>query len=253
MNKKTYLVTGEIGFIGSNLCLSLLKANAIVTVIDNYDDYYNPLIKVANYISLAKFENFDFIDSDILNIDSYQSRLLPKYDGLIHLAAVPGVRNSFKNPERTFDVNVNGTTKMCELATKMSIPKFVLASSSSVYGINERVPWSESDKSLIPISPYAESKLKAEAICQEYSNKYNTGYDILRFFSVYGPNQRPDLAILKFISLIKRGKKFLSLVMAILIEIIHMWMISCQVYLKHFITITKDAKYLISETGKKFL
>ncbi len=205
--KHNYLITGGIGFIGSNLTCKLLQNNHQVTVIDNFDSYYDPKIKIKNLKRLDKFDNFSFKNLDILKFELCKRQLNEKFSAIVHLAAYPGVRNSFIKPKKAYHVNVKGTENMCKLAVQKKITKFIFTSSSSVYGINPNIPWSENDQSLFPISPYAKSKLEAELICKKYSNNHNISFDILRLFSVYGQNQRPDLAIMKFISLILQNKE----------------------------------------------
>lgn len=188
------LVTGGAGFIGSNLITELLK-NFKVTAIDNFDDFYSRQQKELNLKPLLKKENFCFIQGDIR-----QNTDLEKASGIdiiIHLAAKAGVRPSIKNPILYQDVNVSGTQTLLEFAKSREIKQFIFASSSSVYGINEHVPWNEEEK-LLPISPYASTKLSGEMLGHVYSKLYGIRFLALRFFTVYGPGQRPDLAIHKF-------------------------------------------------------
>lgn len=191
------LVTGGAGFIGSSLIDKLLKdkGNYILSV-DNFDDFYSKEIKLLNQVNHYNSENFQFYEFDIRNIDNL--KIDKKIDCVVHLAAKAGVRPSVSYPLEFFDVNVNGTIAMLEFAKKNNIKQFVFASSSSVYGINKEIPWKECQLDLLPISPYATSKLACENIGFTYSHLYNVRFVGLRFFTVFGPRQRPDLAINKF-------------------------------------------------------
>lgn len=195
------LVTGGAGFIGSNLIGELLKSFK-VTTIDNFDDFYPRKQKELNLSFLQKNENFSFIEGDIRNTADLEQTL--DVDIIIHLAAKAGVRPSIKNPILYQDVNVSGTQTLLEFAKSRNIKQFIFASSSSVYGINENVPWNEEEK-LLPISPYASTKLSGEMLGHVYSNLYGIRFLALRFFTVYGPGQRPDLAIHKFFKSILNG------------------------------------------------
>ena len=191
---KHIFVTGGAGFIGSNLIRSLLQ-NYRVTTIDNFDDFYSRKQKELNLKSLLAHNNFAFIEGDIRNDQDLEKA--KDVDVIIHLAAKAGVRPSIKNPILYQDVNVSGTQTLLEFARRRGIKQFVFASSSSVYGINENVPWNEEEK-LLPISPYASTKLSGEMLGHVYSKLYGIRFLALRFFTVYGPGQRPDLAIHKF-------------------------------------------------------
>ncbi|QQR99310.1 MAG: GDP-mannose 4,6-dehydratase [Sphingobacteriales bacterium] len=191
------LVTGGAGFIGSSLIDSLLldKENYILSI-DNYDDFYDIAIKKSNQKNHFENPNFRFIQTDIRKINDI--KLDKEIDCIIHLAAKAGVRPSIEDAHEYFDTNINGTLAMLEFAKKNKIQQFIFASSSSVYGINQNIPWSENETDMLPISPYASSKLAAEKIGFTYSYLYNIRFIALRFFTVYGPKQRPDLAIQKF-------------------------------------------------------
>lgn len=190
------LVTGGAGFIGSTLIDRLLLDNHTVLSIDNYDTFYDKKLKVLNQKKHFEHPNFSFIEVDIRAIDSVE---IPyKIDCIIHIAAKAGVIQSIANAKEYFDVNVNGTLAMLEFAKNHNIKQFLFASSSSVYGVNKNVPWTESELDLQPISPYASSKLACEKIGFTYSHLYGIRFLALRFFTVYGPRQRPDLAINKF-------------------------------------------------------
>jgi UDP-glucuronate 4-epimerase len=202
--KKRILVTGAAGFIGSNLTRSLLnKGNVQVIGLDNFDDFYSREQKEMNMSAFISNENFSFFEGDIRNMDDLLA--LPEMDVIVHLAAKAGVRPSILNPVLYQDVNVAGTQNLLEFARQKDIKQFVFASSSSVYGINEQVPWTEEDK-LLPISPYASTKLSCEMLGHVYSHLYGIRFLALRFFTVYGPAQRPDLAIHKFFNFILKGK-----------------------------------------------
>jgi UDP-glucuronate 4-epimerase len=201
------IVTGGAGFIGSNLCQRLIEDSHLVYCIDSFDDFYPKEIKIKNISGLTESDNFTLIEDDINN---EFSKKLPQqdYDILIHLAAKAGVRNSFNNPDEYYRTNVNGTYNTLYEAKKINIKKVIFSSSSSVYGnINGDFPISE-NTSLFPISPYAKTKMAGEKICQEFSITHNISITSLRFFSVYGKNQRPDLLFHKLINCIKNDKKF---------------------------------------------
>lgn len=190
------LVTGGAGFIGSTLIDRLLLDNHTVLSIDNYDPFYDKKLKISNQENHFEHPNFSFIEVDIRAIDTV--KIPYTIDCIIHIAAKAGVIQSIVNAKEYFDVNVNGTLALLEFAKNNNIKQFLFASSSSVYGVNKNVPWTESELDLQPISPYASSKLACEKIGFTYSHLYNIRFLALRFFTVYGPRQRPDLAINKF-------------------------------------------------------
>lgn len=193
------LVIGGAGFIGSHLVTALLKQNEEVISVDNFDSFYPRSIKESNIKEHFHSKQFLFIEEDILNADTiYEKIKEKKIDLIIHLAAKAGVRPSIENPVEYHKVNAEGTLRMLELARKLDVKKFIFASSSSVYGENPNIPWKESDLDLRPISPYASSKISAENIGNRFSHLYGINFIALRFFTVYGPGQRPDLAIHKF-------------------------------------------------------
>lgn len=209
------LVTGGAGFIGSHLCGYLLHQGNQVVALDNFNDFYDPAIKRDNVAEICTFlkekdipqERFQVVEDDIRNIegmDKLFSRSKP--DLVVHLAAMAGVRPSIANPVLYYDVNVTGTLNLLEICKKHNVRKFVFASSSSVYGNNEKVPFSESDFVDHPISPYAATKKAGELLCHTYHSLYGIDMACLRFFTVYGPRQRPDLAIHKFARLMKANK-----------------------------------------------
>ena len=192
------LVTGGAGFIGSSLAENLLLENIKVTVVDNFDPFYDREIKLRNIEILSKHDHFTFYDVDICNLSLLKSTLEDDYDVIVHIAAKAGVHPSIKDPIAYQQVNVLGTQHLLELAKELNIKQFVFASSSSVYGVNPNVPWQETDPDLMPISPYASSKLSCEMLGHVYAHLHDIRFLALRFFTVYGPRQRPDLAIHKF-------------------------------------------------------
>jgi UDP-glucuronate 4-epimerase len=201
------LVTGAAGFIGSHLCERLLSGGHNVVGMDNFDAFYDPHVKHNNIASCMAQKEFKFVEGDIRD-NGCVDRIF-KADGIemiIHLAAKAGVRPSIENPLSYQDVNIGGTLIMLEAARRHGIKKFIFASSSSVYGNNEKVPFSETDNVDNPISPYAATKKAGELLCYTYSHLYGMDMTCLRFFTVYGPRQRPDLAIHKFSRLIEAGK-----------------------------------------------
>ena len=194
--KKRILITGAAGFIGSNLISSLLQRDDIQVIgLDNFDDFYSRKQKEKNMSSFISNANFSFIEGDVRNMNDLLA--LSEIHVIVHLAAKAGVRTSINNPILFQEVNVSGTQNLLELARQRNIKQFVFASSSSVYGINQNVPWHEEEK-LMPISPYASTKLSCEMLGHVYSHLYGIRFLALRFFTVYGPAQRPDLAIHKF-------------------------------------------------------
>lgn len=226
----TYLVTGGNGFIGSHLIEKLLKEGHSVINIDNFDDFYDYKIKIKNTLaSLEKNIDFEFSekDNDIQNLisisksESYTlyfqdirdknglEKIFQNHpiDLIIHLAALAGVRPSIERPLEYEEVNVRGTMNLWELCNQFNIKKFVCASSSSVYGNNEKTPFSETDNVDQPISPYAATKKSGEILGHVYHSLYGIDIIQLRFFTVYGPRQRPDLAIHKFTKLISENKE----------------------------------------------
>jgi UDP-glucuronate 4-epimerase len=225
-----YLITGGSGFIGSHLVEQLLKNGHSVINIDNFDDFYDYKIKIQNTLeSLCSNARFNFTEkeTDIQKLstdtksDNYQLYYQDirdkiglenifrnhKFDLVIHLAALAGVRPSIERPLEYEEVNIRGTQNLWELCKEFGIKKFVCASSSSVYGNNEKIPFSEADNVDNPISPYAATKKCGEIIGHVYHSLYNIDIIQLRFFTVYGPRQRPDLAIHKFTKLISENKE----------------------------------------------
>ena len=205
---KTALVTGGAGFIGSHLCEKLLKEGYRVINLDNFNNYYDPKIKWSNIREVLKNDNYslyvgDIRDSRILaQIAQEQGRI----DIVVHLAAMAGVRNSLKDPVEYVSVDIGGTVNMLEFARKQKVEKFVFASSSSVYGKNSKVPFSEDDPLEGQVSPYATAKRAGELYCRTYSDLYGMPIVALRFFTVYGPGQRPEMAIHLFTRLIMEDR-----------------------------------------------
>jgi UDP-glucuronate 4-epimerase len=200
------LITGAAGFIGSYLCERLIKGDDFVIGLDNFDPFYDRKIKESNIKTLIKSDKFKLIEGDIRNVNCIKSICSDKVDVVVHLAAKAGVRPSIADPLGYADCNINGTMVLLEAAKKYGIKKFIFASSSSVYGNNKKVPFSESDNVDFPISPYAATKKAGELICHTYHHLYKINISCLRYFTVYGPRQRPDLAIHKFAKLINQGK-----------------------------------------------
>ncbi len=200
------LVTGAAGFIGSHLSERLLRDGWTVTGVDNFDTFYDPRVKRCNVAGCLSQANFRLIEADIRNKTAMEEAIGTDTDVIIHLAARAGVRPSIAEPVLYVDVNINGTVALLEIARERKIGRFIFASSSSVYGNNEKVPFSEEDNVDFPISPYAATKKAGELICHTYHHLYGIAITCLRFFTVYGPRQRPDLAIHKFARLIEEGK-----------------------------------------------
>lgn len=197
--KDCILVTGGAGFIGSHLCEHLLNSQYEIVCIDNFNTFYDPVIKERNISSLLNNKRFRLYNADIRDKEQMLDIFVrSKPELIIHLAAMPGVRPSIENPFLVFDVNVTGTLTILETMRLSGIGKMIFASSSSVYGNNQKVPFSESDPADAQISPYASSKRACEMLCYTYHNLFRFSIFCLRFFTVYGPRQRPDLAIHKF-------------------------------------------------------
>jgi UDP-glucuronate 4-epimerase len=203
-----FLVTGGAGFIGSHVCERLMRAGHAVWTVDDLNPFYSPAIKertIAEIQALGK--PFTFIKADICDAEAVEKIFAgTKFDQVIHLAARAGVRPSLEQPALYQQVNVGGTVNLLEAARRHGVKKIVIASSSSVYGINSKVPFSESDPVFNAISPYAATKLACESLGHVYHHVYGMDVAMLRFFTVYGPRQRPDLAIHKFAALISAGK-----------------------------------------------
>ncbi|HBC78671.1 MAG TPA: epimerase [Bacteroidales bacterium] len=198
---KRLIITGAAGFIGSSLSDSLLKNGLTVLGIDNFDTFYHRSIKERNIETALKSSSFKFMEGDIRDQD-FLDRCFSDFrpDVIVHLAAKAGVRPSLIDPKLYLDVNVMGTINILEMMKKNNIRKMIFASSSSVYGNNRKIPFSENDCVDYPVSPYAASKKAGELLCHTYNHLFNLDIFCLRFFTVYGPRQRPDLAIHKFVN-----------------------------------------------------
>ena len=202
------LVTGGAGFIGSHVCERLLRDGHRVWAFDDLNDFYDPQVKRRNLREIqALAKPFEFFEGDLTHraaLDELFSSV--KFDQVIHLAARAGVRPSLAEPALYQRVNVEGTVNVLEAARQNGVKKITIASSSSVYGVNAKVPFSESDPIFSAVSPYAASKLACEALGHTWHHIYKMDVAMLRFFTVYGPRQRPDLAIHKFTRLIDAGQ-----------------------------------------------
>lgn len=202
------LITGTAGFIGSHLAQRLLSDVGQVVGVDNFCDFYDPSIKRQNISQALESRDFTLVESDIRDrkrifdvFESYRPRVV------VHLAAMAGVRPSIEMPDYYTDVNLNGTVNLLDAAVEFNTAKFIFASSSSVYGNNQKVPFAEDDNVDHPISPYAATKKAGELICHTYWHLHQLPIVALRFFTVYGPRQRPDLAICKFLELVSEARE----------------------------------------------
>ncbi len=201
------LVTGGAGFIGSYTCKKLLELGHNVFCVDNFNDYYDVNVKEDN-VKQLECENFNLFRVDIIDLDAIKKIFEDNnIDKIIHLAARAGVRPSIENPQLYNDVNLKGTLNMLELAKEFKIKNFIFASSSSVYGINKKIPFSEDDEVNQQISPYGVTKKAGEHYCFCYHKLYNMKITCLRFFTVYGPAGRPDMAPYLFTKWIDEGKE----------------------------------------------
>ena len=199
------LVTGGAGFIGSHVAGRLIRDGHEVEIIDDFNDYYDPRIKRANLSSLGSAARLH--EGDIRSRDFIQKTISQgRFDAIIHLAARAGVRPSLKDPQLYIDTNITGTHHLLEAAHQHGISRFLFASSSSVYGLAKKVPFTEDLPLPQTLSPYAATKIAGEHLCGNYAHLYGMKVVCLRFFTVYGPGQRPDLAIHKFTDAIHRGQ-----------------------------------------------
>jgi len=198
VRQRSALVTGGAGFIGSHLVDRLLADGWAVTSVDNFDPFYSPVAKRENVAAHLRHPAFRLTEADVCDAATLQERLPGGYDAVVHLAAKAGVRPSIAAPAAYQRTNVEGTQALLELAREWGTPQFVFASSSSVYGVSPDVPWREEEPGLRPISPYAATKVAGELLGHVYAHLYGVRFLALRLFSVYGPRQRPDLAIHKF-------------------------------------------------------
>jgi UDP-glucuronate 4-epimerase len=201
------LLTGGAGFIGSHLAEALLRRGAVLSIVDSLDKFYSPAWKKANLEETERAGRFEFYARDICEMEMMRETLAAaRPDVIIHLAARAGVRPSIEQPRLYEHVNVAGTVNLLELCREFHVKKFIFGSSSSVYGMSSRAPFSEEQPELRPISPYAATKLAGEMLCYTYAHLYALPVICLRFFTVFGPRQRPDLAIHKFTARIERGE-----------------------------------------------
>ncbi|TSA29191.1 MAG: SDR family NAD(P)-dependent oxidoreductase, partial [Verrucomicrobiaceae bacterium] len=199
------LVTGGAGFIGSHMCRRVLADGHTVSVIDDFNDYYDPAIKRANVAAFAGAVRV--VEGDIRDRATVEKLFAEgKFDAAIHIAARAGVRPSVQDPQLYIDTNITGTHHLLEASRRHGVGKFLFASSSSVYGLAKKVPFSEDLPLPQTLSPYAATKLAGEHLCGNYSHLFGLKVVCLRFFTVYGPGQRPDLAIHKFTDAIHKGK-----------------------------------------------
>jgi UDP-glucuronate 4-epimerase len=201
------VLTGGAGFIGSHVAEALLREGTDLTIVDDLDDFYSPDWKKANLQDIRRAGDFQFLQADICDPEPLRKLFAGmRCDVLVHLAARAGVRPSLEQPRLYERVNVAGTLNLLDLCREFNVPKVLFGSSSSVYGVSSRSPFSEAQADLRPISPYAATKLAGELLCYTYAHLYRLSVVCLRFFTVYGPRQRPDLAIHKFTSHIESGK-----------------------------------------------
>ncbi len=205
---KNILITGGAGFVGSHLADHLLaEGRWQVSVVDDFNDFYEPSIKRENVSAHLQHSAYRLHEADIRDRSALKRVFAEKdFDCVVHLAARAGVRPSLTQPLLYAETNINGTLNLLELARERGIKQFIFGSSSSVYGNNANVPFSEDDSTGQPISPYAATKAAGEMLCHTYSHLYDMRCVCLRFFTVYGARQRPDLAIHKFARLIRAGK-----------------------------------------------
>jgi UDP-glucuronate 4-epimerase len=200
------LVTGAAGFIGSTLLEHLRGFHHDITCLDNFDSYYDPEVKRRNISAAIASSEAELVEGDIAD-ESLADRLLRRrYDVVVHLAARPGVRSSLMEPAVYERINVQGTLTLLEASRRHGVSHFVFASSSSVYGLSRDIPFHEETSRLLPASPYGVTKLAAEYFCRTYNHLYGIPVTCLRFFTVYGPRQRPDMAIHRFVRLIEAAQ-----------------------------------------------
>jgi UDP-glucuronate 4-epimerase len=202
------LITGGAGFIGSHVASHLLDQGERVIIVDNFNDFYDPAIKRRNVLDLKARGSLDVRELDILDTEGLRRAFdESRPQVVIHLAAWAGVRPSLERPALYSSVNVTGTVHLLELAREFRVPSFIFGSSSSVYGGSRKVPFTEDDPADNPVSPYAVTKRAGELLCRTYSHNFGLNITCLRFFTVYGPRQRPEMAIHKFARLIWEGRE----------------------------------------------
>ena len=206
MSNLHILITGGAGFIGSHLTQRLLARGDSITALDDFNNFYDPITKRQNVEPFLKLKTYRLIEGDIRDCQLVDGLFEKnRFDAVVHLAARAGVRPSLKEPVLYEEVNCIGTLRLLEAARRYGPDLFIFASSSSVYGINEKVPFSEADPVNLPISPYATTKRTGELLCTNYHHLYGMKTTCLRFFTVYGPRQRPEMAVHRFTDLIARG------------------------------------------------
>ncbi|MEX2389954.1 MAG: SDR family NAD(P)-dependent oxidoreductase [Phycisphaeraceae bacterium] len=204
---ETVLITGAAGFIGSHLTDRLLAEGQRVVGLDNFCDFYDPAVKRANLTEALENERFTLVEADIRDRDAVRAAFAEHRPAtLVHLAAMAGVRPSIEDPALYTAVNLDGTVHLLDAASTHGVQRVVFASSSSVYGNNDKTPFAEDDRVDHPISPYAATKKAGELLCHTYSHLYALPITALRFFTVFGPRQRPDLAIAKFLRMVSQGQ-----------------------------------------------
>jgi UDP-glucuronate 4-epimerase len=208
MSHKSILVTGGAGFIGSHLAERLLADGHRVVVLDNFDSFYDPAIKRGNIAAALRHSSYRLVEGDIRDaavLDGLFSS--ESFTSVVHLAARAGVRPSIEDPVLYSSVNLDGTTRLLEACRRHGVSSFIFGSSSSVYGNNPKVPFSEDDPVDNPVSPYAATKRCGELLCHAYHHLFGIGVACLRLFTVYGARQRPEMAIHKFAALISQGRE----------------------------------------------
>ena len=208
--KKLWLVTGGAGFIGSTLCEKIIKENRVV-VVDNFNRYYSPLWKKRNVSKIKNHSDYYLIKADIRDENALKD-IFSRFtiDGVIHLAAMAGVRPSIENPKLYTEVNVTGTTLLFEQMRKAQVKRLIFASSSSVYGNRTMGPFKETDNTDCQVSIYGATKKAGELLCHVYASLYGINTIVLRFFTVYGPRNRPDMACYKFVKSISEGRPLIK-------------------------------------------
>src|ERR1700693_5582604 len=201
------MLAGGADFIGSHVAEALLRSQVQLSIVDSLDEFYSPAWKKANLESIRNIGPFDFFEQDICAMDRLRETVASvRPDAIVHLAARAGVRPSIEQPRLYEQVNVAGTMNLLEHCREFQVSRLIFGSSSSVYGESSRAPFSEEQSDLRPISPYAATKLAGELFCYTFAHLYKLPVMALRFFTVYGPRQRPDLAIHKFVARMEAGK-----------------------------------------------
>jgi UDP-glucuronate 4-epimerase len=206
----TILVTGAAGFIGSHITQAILARGERVIGLDNLNDYYSPARKRANLLEIGEAPNFRFVEGDIRDTDTLRSLFTAERPGkIIHLAAMPGIPYSMLHPLLYEDVNTRGTLNLLEMAREFEVDKFILASTSSIYGDTDKIPFVETDPTDKPLAPYPATKKACEVLAYTYHHLYRVKCAVLRFFNVYGPRGRPDMTPCKFAEAIANEREFM--------------------------------------------